>query len=137
MARPSHLRPVLLIDDSHEDLFLAKRLLARAGVTHPIVTIDNGDEAIVYLRAAGLPQARELLPVVIFCDIKMNGRSGFDVLKWARTQAALREVPFYMLSGADLEVDRRRAEALGATGYLAKFPVPDALKRIVAGACQG
>lgn len=137
MGRPSHLRPVLLIDDSHEDLFLAKRLLTRAGVAHPIVTINDGDEAIAYLRAAGRPEGGELLPFIVFCDVKMNGRSGFEVLAWARAEPKLKLVPFYMLSGADLEVDRQRAAELGATGYLVKFPVAAQFKQLITAADGG
>jgi CheY-like chemotaxis protein len=128
---------VLLIDDSHEDLFLAKRLLARAEIKHPIVTIDGGAEALVFLRAATSPDGGQLMPLVIFCDIKMPGQNGFDVLKWARSQAALARVPIYMMSGADLEIDRQRAIAMGATGYLPKFPLPEVLKEIIERAEQG
>ncbi len=131
MARKPHNRPVLLIDDSHEDLFLAKRLLARAGVTHPIVTIDGGEEAIVFLHAATLPGAAELVPMLIFCDVKMPAQDGFDVLKWVRSQSALKTIPMYILSGGDLESDRTKALELGATGYFAKFPSAEVFKRIV------
>lgn len=134
MARNSHSRPVLLIDDSHEDLFLAKRLLARAGVTRPIVTVDGGEEAVVFLKAAMLPNAEDLLPVVIFCDVKMPARDGFEVVQWARTQPALQPLPIYMLSGGDLDSDRERARNVGATGYLVKFPIPDVFKGIIAAA---
>ena len=137
MGRPSHLRPVLLIDDSHEDLFFAKRLLIRAGITHPILTRHDGDEAIAFLRAAGRPDGGELLPFIIFCDVKMNGRSGFEVLGWARSEPKLKPVPFYMLSGADLEVDRQRAAELGATGYLVKFPLAAQFKQIITTADGG
>ena len=122
---------MLLVDDSHEDLFLTKRLLARAGVKCPIVTVDSGDEAIVFLRAASLPGAEELLPCVIFSDVKMPAQNGFDVLKWVRSQKALNNVPFIMLSGGDMDSDRKRARELGADGYLVKFPAADALKKIV------
>lgn len=131
MARKSHTRPVLLIDDSHEDLFLAKRLLARAGVTHPIVTIDGGEEAIVFLRATTLPGATELRPVLIFCDVKMPIRDGFEVLQWVRSQKMLERVPMYILSGGNLETDKEKALQLGATGYFAKFPSAETLKQII------
>lgn len=131
MVRPSHTRPVLLIDDSHEDLFLVKRLLARAGVNHPIVTIDSGEEAIVFLRATTLPGARDLKPLAIFCDVKMPAQTGFDVLKWIRTQTVLGDVPVHMLSGANLDSDRQQAMELGANGYLVKFPTPDVFKKTI------
>jgi CheY-like chemotaxis protein len=125
-------RPILLIDDSHEDLFLCKRLLSRSGVTHPIVTVDGGEEAIVFLRAAILPQSNDLLPFLIFCDVKMPGQNGFDVLGWIRGQRQLDSVPRYILSGAGLETDRARAIELGATDYLVKFPTPDVFQKIIA-----
>lgn len=131
MASASHTRPILLIDDSHEDLFLCKRLLARAGVQQPIVTVDGGEEAIVFLRAAIVPESSALLPFVIFCDVKMPGHNGFDVLRWVRAQRQLDRVPFYILSGADLESDRARAKELGAAAYLVKFPTPDVFQRLI------
>jgi CheY-like chemotaxis protein len=133
MARKSSSRPVLLIDDSHEDLFLTKRLLARAGVKQPIVTVDGGEEAIVFLRAATLPRAEDLVPCAIFCDVKMPKQNGFDVLKWVRSQKALKDVPFTILTGGDVPIDRERAKELGADHFLVKFPPPEILKKIIDG----
>jgi two-component system, response regulator len=130
------LRPVLLVDDSHEDLFLTKRLLARAGIKHPIVTVDGGEEAIVFLRASTLTGASDLLPCCIFCDVKMPKVNGFVVLKWARTQKLLMKTPFTMLTGGDMPEDREKAVALGADNFLVKFPTPDVFKSIVDKACE-
>lgn len=131
MARKSSSRPVLLIDDSHEDLFLIKRLLARAGIKQPIVTVDGGEEAIVFLRAAALPAAEDLLPCAIFCDVKMPKQNGFDVLEWVRSEKALNGVPVIMLTGGDVPADRERARELGAARFLVKFPTPDVLREII------
>jgi CheY-like chemotaxis protein len=128
------LRPILLIDDNHEDLFLTKRLLARAGVKHPIITIDDGEEAIAFLRAATAKGGSELLPCAVFCDIRMPKIDGFDVLKWARSQTGLAKTPIVILTGGDVPEDRAKAKRLGADHFLVKFPTPDALKKIVDGA---
>lgn len=137
MARKSSSRPVLLIDDSHEDLFLVKRLLARAGIKQPIVTVDGGEEAIVFLHAAALPGAEDLLPCIIFCDVKMPKQNGFDVLKWVRSQKAFKDVPFAILSGGDVPDDRQLAQDLGAEHFVVKFPAPEVLQRLVDHACDG
>lgn len=132
MVRQSHdRRPVLLIDDSHEDLFLAQRLLARAEIQHPVVTIDGGEQALDYLRAAAAADAGTRLPVVVFCDIKMPVQNGFDVLTWVRGQEPLKKLPFFILSGANLEADKARAKTLGADGYLVKFPTSDTFREII------
>src|SRR5689334_20712827 len=89
-------RPVLLIDDSHEDLFLLKRLLARADIKGPIVTIDDGQEAMVFLRASLNAGASDLTPRCVFCDVKMPKVNGFDLLKWMRQQKPLAKIPFYL-----------------------------------------
>ena len=137
MARKSSSRPVLLIDDSHEDLFLIKRLLSRAGVKQPIMTVDGGEEAIVFLHAATLPGAEDLLPCIIFCDVKMPKQNGFDVLKWVRSQKALEEVPFAILSGGNVPDDRELARELGAEHFVVKFPAPEVLQQLVDEACNG
>lgn len=131
------LRPILLIDDSHEDLFLTKRLLARAGVSQPIITIDDGEEAIAFLHAAISPGAIGLLPSAVFCDIRMPKVNGFEVVTWARQQPALAATCFTMLTGGDVPEDRDRAQALGANHFLVKFPTPDVLKAIVEAGLSG
>lgn len=131
----STVRPVLLIDDSHEDLFLTKRLLVRTGIKHPIVTVDGGEEALVFLRAATLPGADELMPCLIFCDVRMPKVGGFEVLKWARGQPGLARTTFVILTGGDMPEDREQARRLGADHFLVKFPPVDVLRRIITGAC--
>ncbi len=131
MPSPASPSSVLLIDDSHEDLFLTKRLLSRIGVKHAIVTIDDGEEGIVYLRACLAPGAGGLKPCAIFCDVRMPKQNGFDVLRWVRKQPALRPIPFFILSGGAMEEDKAKAEELGATAYLAKFPSAEELKKLL------
>ncbi len=128
-------RPVLLIDDSHEDLFLTKRLLARAEVQRPIVTVDDGEEAIIFLRAATLAGASDLLPCCIFCDVKMPKMSGFLVLKWAREQNLLMKTTFAILTGGDVPEDREKAANLGADYFLVKYPSPTVFKQVLEKAC--
>jgi CheY-like chemotaxis protein len=125
------LHPVLLIDDSHEDLFLTKRLLARAGIKHPIVTVDDGEEALVFLQASTLDGASNLRPCCIFCDLKMPKVNGFSVLKWTREQNSLNNTTFAMLTGGDILEDREKAVAMGADYFLVKYPPTDVFKRIV------
>jgi CheY-like chemotaxis protein len=130
VAAPT-LSCILLIDDSHEDLFLTKRLLSRAGVKHAIITIDDGEEAMTYLRACLAPGAAELKPVAIFCDLRMPKQNGFEILRWFQGYPALRTIPFFILSGGDMEADRTRVMALGATHYLVKFPSDEELKKVL------
>lgn len=108
-----------------------KRLLSRAGVRHAIVTIDGGEEAIVYLRACLGPGADGLTPAAIFCAVRMPLLTGFDVLCWVRGQPALRPIPFFILSSDDLAEDHARAKELEARAYLKKFPILENITKIL------
>jgi CheY-like chemotaxis protein len=107
-------------------------MLSRAGVRHPVVPIDGGEEAIAYLRACLTPGAGGLKPAAIFSDIKMPKLDGFAVLEWVQKHTALRATPFFILCGGGVPEDQERARELGATDYLVKFPSGDELKRILA-----
>jgi CheY-like chemotaxis protein len=124
-------RPVLLIDDNPEDLFLTQRLLVKAGIDLPVVTVDGGEEAITLLRASLAPASTALMPAVIFCDVRMPQRNGFDVLRWTKTQPLLAKIPFALLTGGDMPEDRLTAKNLGADKFFVKFPATEALKAFV------
>ena len=110
------LRPILLADDDEDDLFFTRRAIVFAGVANPIITVRCGDEAIAYLSK--LPS---VVPCVAFIDVKMP-LGGFEVLRWVKQNQSLRDVKVIILSGSDLPQDHARATALGADGYLVKFP---------------
>lgn len=133
ISRMTQIHPhrlILLIDDSPEDLYLAKLLLEQAAINHSIVTKSDGAEAIDFLRTT-LVGGADALPCCIFSDIRMPKIDGFGVLEWSRAQAPLRNVRFSMLTGGDLPQDRERAEGLGADHFLIKFPPPEVFREII------
>lgn len=114
--------PVLIAEDSPDDLFFAQRIFQQVGVTRPIITVGDGQEAIDHLTQC--VQTGDL-PCLVLLDIKMPRVSGFEVLEWARTQPALAGVGFVMLSGSNVQRDRDRAALLGALDYLVKYATAD------------
>src|SRR4051812_2498756 len=79
------LPPVLVVDDSEDDLHLIKRLLAKARVKNPIVTFDDANRLMAFLKAAATPDSG-LMPSLVLTDRKMPGVDGFDLVKWIRSQ---------------------------------------------------
>lgn len=118
--------PILLVDDSADDLLLTEQLLGKAGVHNPILTACGGEEAIALLRP---PISR--LPFLILCDVRMPKVDGFDVLKWVRNQPHLTGLYFAMHTGGNVPADRARASHLGANEFLVKFPQVAQLRKIV------
>lgn len=131
------LPPILVAEDNADDLFFFKRRLRQAGVANPIVTFENGQQAISFLSelcqippVAGPSES----PCLLFLDIKMPLKSGFEVLAWARRQAAFAKLPIVMLSGSAATSDIAKATELGANQYLVKPPPANALENVVRGA---
>jgi response regulator NasT len=119
---------ILVVDDDRLVLATVTHGLAQAG--YEVIDADNGDDAILL--------AREHRPELALLDIRMEGKSGFDV---AETLRDAYRIPFMFLSAFADEATLAQVEALGALDYLVKpldvgqiLPrVADALARVRAG----
>ena len=113
----------LLVEDNEDDAFFMRRAFQDAGLHNPLHIVTNGEEAIDYMAGAAPFADRDKHPLtdMIFLDLKMPGRDGFDVLAWLRQEKKF-EVPVAVLTSSPEEIDRTRARQLGADCYLLKPP---------------
>jgi DNA-binding response OmpR family regulator len=98
---------ILVVDDDRLVLATLTHGLAEAG--YEIIDADNGDDAILL--------AREHRPDLALLDIRMEGKSGFDVAAYLRAYC---QVPFMFLSAFSDEQTVGQVKALGAVAYLVK-----------------
>ncbi len=70
--------------------------------------------------AAGLEQARRIVPDVIVCDIMMPGLDGYGVLAALRAESGTATIPFIFLTARGEKPDVRAGMNLGADDYLTK-----------------
>jgi response regulator NasT len=98
---------ILVVDDDRLVLATVSHGLAQAG--YEVIDADNGDDAILL--------AREHRPDLALLDIRMEGKSGFDVAAYLRDVAHL---PFMFLSAFADEDTVSKVNALGAVAYLVK-----------------
>ena len=98
---------ILVVDDNRLVLATLTDGLTQAG--YRVIDADNGDDAILL--------AREHKPDLALLDIRMEGKSGFDVAQYLRTQCRM---PFMFLSAFSDEDTIAQVEALGAVAYLVK-----------------
>jgi two-component system, response regulator PdtaR len=106
---------ILVVDDNRLVLATLSDGLTRAG--YHVYDADNGDDAILLARAHR--------PDLALLDIRMEGKSGFDVAQYLRTQC---QMPFMFLSAFSDEQTVAQVKALGAVAYLVK---PLDIKQIV------
>jgi len=98
---------ILVVDDDRLVLATVSHGLAQAG--YEVIDADNGDDAILL--------AREHRPALALLDIRMEGKSGFDV---ARTLRDAYRIPFVFLSAFADDATMTEVQRLGALAYLVK-----------------
>jgi response regulator NasT len=98
---------ILVVDDDRLVLATVTHGLAQAG--YEVIDADNGDDAILL--------AREHKPDLALLDIRMEGKSGFDVAAYLREYL---HVPFMFLSAFADDETVQQVKALGAVAYLVK-----------------
>jgi CheY-like chemotaxis protein len=115
-------RPILLAEDFEADAEAVHRLLRKAGVANPIITVPDGGEAIAYMNNEGLFRDRQRfpLPCVLLLDLKLPVKNGFEVLEWCRTQPHLKDLFIVVLSGHRQLPYVNQAYSLGAHTFLTK-----------------
>jgi two-component system, response regulator PdtaR len=98
---------ILVVDDDRLVLATLVHGLSQAGFE--VLDADNGDDAILL--------AREHRPDLALLDIRMEGKSGFDVAAYLREYC---QTPFMFLSAFSDEATVKQVKALGAVAYLIK-----------------
>ena len=85
-----NMTPILLVEDSEDNVFLVRHAMHKAGVTTPVEVTTSGEQAIEYLGGINgySDWHRFPLPSIVLLDLKMPGMDGFDVLKWIRQRPA-------------------------------------------------
>ena len=96
---------ILVVDDDRLVLATLAHGLTQAG--YDVIDADNGDDAILL--------AREHRPQLALLDIRMQGKSGFDVAAYLREYCQL---PFMFLSAFSDEQTAAQVKALGAVAFL-------------------
>jgi len=100
------LRPILLVEDNPNDVELTLIALEKTRLANPVVSLRDGEEALLYLRREGPWASRaEENPAVILLDKKLPKIDGHELLKIVRSDDKLKRIPVVMLTSSREETD--------------------------------
>ena len=121
MSDPSALA-VLYAEDDPDDRLLADMACHDCGAANPVVFVENGIEALEYLRHTGRHsrQAGWLQPGLVLLDLNMPGMGGIETTRIVRADPSLRHMPVVMLTTSAAPEDIAASYDAGASSYIIK-----------------
>jgi CheY-like chemotaxis protein len=116
------MNEILLVEDNPDDVELTRRAFRKSNVTSEIVVAHDGIEALDYLFATGVHDAREAapLPQLVLLDLKLPRLDGLQVLERLRAHPKTRLLPVVILTSSTEPRDLVGGYSLGANSYIRK-----------------
>lgn len=108
-------KPILLVEDDQVDTMTVRRALKELRVTNRLEHVENGEEALAYLR----DRAKDR-PCIILLDLNMPLMSGTEFLQIVKHDPELRRIPVIALTTSGERRDKMESFNLGVAGYMRK-----------------
>jgi PAS domain S-box-containing protein len=121
---------ILVVEDSKADFVLLEAALGEGKVACQLHHVLDGEDAIQFLDRQG-PYKEAPRPDLLFLDINLPRKSGYDVLSHMRKNPALADIPVFMLTASDAEKDLRKSYDMQATAFLTKPLDTDRLRLLL------
>ncbi len=105
---------IFYTDDDEDDQDFFKIAVHAVSPTSKIVTLGDGDELMILLKNP------PPVPHIIFLDLNMPGKNGYDVLKEIRLSESTKHFPVVVFSTSDDALSINATRQLGANMYITK-----------------
>ena len=112
---------VLVIDDSQVDRDNLKGILATKG--YAVVTANDGEEGVQVAASEG--------PDLIFCDVVMPKKDGFQTCRLLKKHAETKDIPVVLVTSKDEKADIVMGQLQGAEGHIGKPYTEDDILNVV------
>lgn len=112
---------LLLVEDDLGHARLIERNLRRAGVTHELTILHDGEAALAYLdHEFGEQGSPPATPLVILLDLNLPGRDGYQVLKSIKNNPRTKHLMVIMLTTTDDPHEVAHCYDLGCNAFITK-----------------
>ena len=108
-------KSIMLVEDDQVDTMTVRRALKELHVMNPLQHVENGEEALSFLRNPANPQ-----PCLILLDLNMPIMGGIEFLQIAKKDEALKGIPVVVLTTSEEQEDKVESFQLGVAGYMRK-----------------
>jgi len=114
-----HPIEILLVEDNPGDVRLTRELLKESKFRNRLEAVDNGAEAIAYLRRQG--KYREAVrPDLMLLDLNLPRMDGREVLAEIKRDPDLKRIPVVILTSSNADADVIKTYDLHANCYVTK-----------------
>jgi two-component system, chemotaxis family, response regulator Rcp1 len=120
---------MLLVEDNRADVVLFKEALDAAGISVDLRVVDNGADAVEYLRREG-QFAQTPRPDVIVLDLNLPRKTGKEVLAEIMIEPTLNDTPVAILTTSKSEAHLANEYTFGRCLYFTKTGDFQELQRI-------
>ncbi len=103
-------KKILVVDDEPNVVRTLTFVLKKEG--YDVATAVNGEEA--------LAKVRESKPRLMFLDVMMPKKNGYEVCQELKSDAKLSDIHVVILSAKGQEADREKALSMGANEFITK-----------------
>lgn len=118
---------ILLVEDDEDDRFLFEQAFAEVATTNRLVMAGDGDSLMDILARTVPPP-----PYVIFLDLNMPKKTGFQCLTEIRNHQAYKDIPVVILSTSTNALHIDQVYIDGANYYIFKPSSFSQLKAAIA-----
>lgn len=108
-------KSILLVEDDKVDAMTVKRALREINVTNLLATVNDGEQALEYLRNRSNER-----PAIVLLDLNMPKMNGIELLRLMKADPELRSIPVIVLTTSKADQDRIESFSLSVAGYMLK-----------------
>jgi CheY-like chemotaxis protein len=120
-SNPIHPVSILFAEDDDGHAMLVERNLKRAGLVNGLVRVNDGQEALDYVRCQGKFSERVPNgPIIVLLDINMPRVDGVEALRQLKSDPKTSHIPVIMLTTTDDPREVDRCYRAGCNVYITK-----------------